>query len=157
VATRRAADPGAAVHDDDLRTAVRESHTGCLIVLVVDASGSMGAGRRIAAAKGLALELLTDAYQHRDRVALVTFRGDAAEVALRPTGSVEVARTRLVDLTTGGTTPLAAGLDVARDLAHRATRDQELEPFVVVFTDGRATSGGDDPVASAHAAARRVA
>lgn len=157
VATRRAAEPGAAPSPQDLRDAVRESPVGCLIVLVVDASGSMGASRRIAAAKGLALDLLTDAYQHRDRVALVTFRDQGAEVVLRPTGSVEVARARLADLTTGGTTPLAAGLDAARELARRAARDQGFEPLLVVLTDGRATFGGEDPVAQSHAVARRIA
>jgi magnesium chelatase subunit D len=157
VATRRVAQPDAAVRAEDLRAAVRESPVGCLVVLVVDASGSMGAQKRIATAKGLALALLTDAYQHRDRVALVTFRDEGADVVLRPTGSVEIARARLTELTTGGTTPLAAGLDAARELARRATRDQGLEPLFVVLTDGRATVGGDDPIATSHAAARRIA
>jgi magnesium chelatase subunit D len=157
VATRRRAESESALREDDLRVAVREAPAGCLVVLVVDASGSMGAPRRIAAAKGLALELLSDAYVHRDRVALVTFRGEAAEVVLRPTGSVEVARTRLTELATGGTTPLAAGLDAARDLAVRARRDHDLAPLLVVLTDGRATAGGDDPIARARDAARRVA
>jgi magnesium chelatase subunit D len=157
VATRRVAEPDAAVRPDDLRAAVRESPVGCLVVLVVDASGSMGAPRRIATAKGLALDLLTDAYVHRDRVALVTFRDDGAEMVLRPTGSIEIARARLTDLTTGGTTPLAAGLDAARVVAQRAARDHGLAPVLVVLTDGRATAGGDDPVAYAHAVARRIA
>jgi len=157
VATRRVAEPDAAVRVEDLRTAVRESPVGCLVVLVVDASGSMGAQQRIATAKGLALELLTDAYQHRDRVALVTFRDASADVVLRPTGSVEIARARLTELTTGGTTPLAAGLDAALELARRAHRDQGFEPLFVVLTDGRATVGGDDPIAASHAAARRIA
>ena len=87
---------------------MREPKTGNLVILAVDTSGSMGADRRIAAAKGAVLGLLTDAYQRRDRVALVAFRGDAAEVVLRPTGSVEIARARLAELPAGGTTPLAA-------------------------------------------------
>jgi magnesium chelatase subunit D len=157
VATRRVAEPDAAVRVEDLREAVRESPVGCLVVLVVDASGSMGAQKRIAIAKGLALELLTDAYQHRDRVALVTFREESADVVLRPTGSVEIARARLTELTTGGTTPLAAGLDAALDLARRASRDQGFEPLLIVLTDGRATVGGDDPIGASHAAARRIA
>ncbi len=115
-ATRRAASveaagvaAGATVVAADLREAVRESRAGNLIVLAVDASGSMGADRRMEAAKGAVLSLLLDAYQRRDKVALVTFRGDTAEVALRPTSSVEVARARLAELPTGGRTPLAAG------------------------------------------------
>jgi magnesium chelatase subunit D len=155
VASRRAA--GEPVTRDDLREAVRESRTGNLVILVVDTSGSMGADRRISKAKGVALELLTDAYQHRDRVAVVTFRGDEGEVVLRPTGSVEIARTRLTELAVGGATPLASGLDTALALAQRTQRDQQLEPVLVVITDGRATAGGDDPVASARNAAARVA
>src|SRR5207248_701869 len=108
---RRADDPdGPLVDRADVREAVREQRAGNLIVLAVDASGSMGAERRMEAAKGAVLSLLLDAYQRRDQVALVTFRGDDAEVALRPTGSVEVARARLGALSTGGRTPLAAGI-----------------------------------------------
>jgi magnesium chelatase subunit D len=157
LATHRIAESDAVPRQEDLRAAVRESPVGCLVILVVDASGSMGGQRRIATAKGLALDLLTDAYVHRDRVALVTFRDDGADIVLRPTGSIEVARARLTDLATGGTTPLAAGLDVARELAQRAARDQGLAPLLVVLTDGRATTGGDDPVAQSHAVARRIA
>jgi magnesium chelatase subunit D len=157
VAARRATDPGAAATAVDLREAVREHRVGNLVVLVVDASGSMGAQRRIAAAQGVALELLTDAYQHRDRVALVTFRGERAEIVLRPTGSIEIARARLGDVAVGGATPLADALDTALAVAKAGMRDQQLDPLLVVLTDGRATSGGDDPVAAAHAAAVRVA
>ena len=76
----------------------------------VDASGSMGARRRMAQVKGAMLGLLTDAYQRRDRVALVTFRGDGAQLVLPPTSSVERAAAALAALPTGGATPLAAGL-----------------------------------------------
>ena len=159
-ASRRARSPGgrseAAVAPEDLREAVREQRVGSLVVLAVDTSGSMGAQRRIAAAKGAALGLLTDAYQRRNRVAVVAFRGDGADVVLRPTGSVEVARARLAALATGGTTPLADGIDTALAVA-RAARDDDLEPLLVLITDGRATVGGADPVSAAHAAAGRVA
>jgi magnesium chelatase subunit D len=164
-ATRRAGPPGQpgqpdrsgpALAPEDLREAVREQPVGSLVVLVVDTSGSMGANRRIAAAKGVALSLLTDAYQRRNRVAVVTFRGDGAEVVLRPTGSVEIARARLAELATGGTTPLADGIDTALAVA-RAARTDDLEPLLVLITDGRATGGGDDPVSAAHGAAARVA
>jgi magnesium chelatase subunit D len=156
VATRRAVDPGAAPSRSDLREAVRERRRGNLVIVTVDTSGSMGAARRIELAKGVVLELLTHAYQQRDRVALVTFQGDRAEVVLRPTGSIEIARTRLVTLPTGGATPLAAGLAAARTLV-RTALDQALEPIVVVVTDGRATSGGDDPLAAARAEAALLA
>ena len=148
--------PGPLVHPGDLREAVREQRVASLVVLAVDTSGSMGAQRRIAAAKGAALGLLTDAYQRRNRVAVVVFRDERADVVLRPTGSIEVARARLSELATGGTTPLADGLDTALALAQGARRD-DLEPLIVLITDGRATVGSPDPVGAAHAAAARVA
>jgi magnesium chelatase subunit D len=156
VGVRRAAEPGAGPDRSDLRDVVREHRTGSLVIVTVDASGSMGAERRMAIAKGAVLELLTHAYQQRDRVALVTFRGDRADVVLRPTGSIEIARARTVALPTGGATPLAAGLVAAGTLAQDA-RNQDLEPLIVLITDGRATSGGDDPVATARREAERVA
>jgi magnesium chelatase subunit D len=133
----------AVVQRADLRQAVREARTANLVVLCVDASGSMGATSRMEAAKGAAVSLLLDAYQRRDRVALVTFAGEEARVALRPTGSVEVARARLADLPTGGRTPLGPGLRAALDVARSALRrDPDRRPVIVVVTDGRATSGG---------------
>ena len=158
-ASRRAVQPGArpaAVTRDDLRESVREERTGRLVVLAVDTSGSMGVQHRIAAAKGFALGLLRDAYQRRNRVAVVAFRGERADVVMRPTGSIEIAQNRLTHLPTGGTTPLAHGLDVALDVALAGRRDH-YEPLLVLITDGRVTVGGDDPVAAAHAAAARVA
>jgi magnesium chelatase subunit D len=157
LAGRRAAAPGAPLAPEDLRAAVREQRVSNLVVLVVDASASMGAHRRIATAKGVALQLLTDAYQHRDRVALVAFGGEGAEVVLRPTGSVEIARARLTDLAVGGTTPLADALDTALAVARDGIRDRQIDPLLVILTDGRATAGGDDPVAAAQEAAGRIA
>jgi magnesium chelatase subunit D len=145
---------GAPVAAADVREAVREQRAGNLVILAVDASGSMGAEARMEAAKAAVLGLLLDAYQRRDRVALVTFRGDSAEVALRPTGSVEVARARLTDLPTGGRTPLAAGIATALTLAqHPADR-----PLLVLVSDGRATAGpeGHDPLVAAKEAAAEV-
>jgi magnesium chelatase subunit D len=154
-AARRAEAPEGAplVAAADLREAVREQKIGNLIVLAVDASASMGAPDRMEAVKGAVLGLLLDAYQRRDRVALVTFAGDEATVVLRPTGSVEVAKARLAELPTGGRTPLAAGLRTALEVAVRGAT--ALEPLLVVISDGRATSG-DDPVASAFAAAAEI-
>ncbi|HUQ63607.1 MAG TPA: ATP-binding protein [Acidimicrobiales bacterium] len=143
----------------DLREAVRERRAGNLVILAVDASGSMGAERRMEAAKGAAVSLLLDAYQRRDKVALVTFRGDSAEVALRPTGSVEVARARLGELSTGGRTPLAAGLTAAFELATAGNvGNTGHRPLIVVVSDGRATSGpkGSDPLDAAWAQAAAV-
>ena len=146
------------VEADDLRQAVREARTANLVVLCVDASGSMGAEDRMEAAKGAVLSLLVDAYQRRDRVALVTFAGEEARVVLRPTGSVEVARARLAELPTGGRTPLAAGLRTALDVARSAVRvDPARRPILVVVTDGRATAGGPEPGTAARAAAADIA
>jgi magnesium chelatase subunit D len=153
---RRAIDPdGPLVAPADLREAVREQRAGNLIVLVVDASGSMGAARRMEAAKAAVLGLLVDAYQRRDRVALVTFRGSTADVVLKATGSVEVAQARLTDLPTGGRTPLAAGLQAGLAVA---ASGGGLEPLLVVVTDGRATEGpeGLDPVEAAAAVAAEI-
>jgi len=145
-----------AVRAEDLREAVREQRAGNLVVLAVDASGSMGADRRMEAAKGAVLGLLVDAYQRRDRVALVTFRGDDAEVVLRPTGSVEVARARLAELPTGGRTPLAAGIQAALAVARGAGGGHR--PLLVLLTDGRATAAppGVDPLEAARTAAAAV-
>ena len=159
---RRATTPdpdGLLVEPADLREAVREGRAGNLVVLAVDASGSMGAERRMEAAKGAVLSLLLDAYQRRDRVALVTFRGDGADVALRPTASVEVARARLAALPTGGRTPLAAGIGAALELAVAADRAVgSHRPLLVLVSDGRATAGppGADPVDAAREAAAAV-
>ena len=126
----------------DLREKVREGREGNLVLFAVDASGSMAARQRMRAVKGAVLSLLLDAYQRRDKVGLVTFRGAGAELALPPTSSVEAGARRLTDLRTGGRTPLAAGLAlVARVLAAEAIRDPSRRPLLVVVTDGRATSG----------------
>ncbi len=127
-------------------------------MLAVDASGSMGAQRRMEAVKGAVLGLLVDAYQRRDRVALVAFRGERAEVLLHATGSVEVARARLVDVPTGGRTPLAAGIDASLELATSpANRGSGHRPILVLVTDGRATAPVEgDPVAAARRAAAAV-
>jgi magnesium chelatase subunit D len=128
----------------DLREAVREGREGNLVLFAVDASGSMAARQRMRAVKGAVLSLLLDAYQRRDKVGLVTFRGTGAELALPPTSSVEAAARRLTHLATGGRTPLAAGLaQAARVLAAERLRDPRRRPLLIVVTDGRATSGSD--------------
>ena len=150
-------DPSAALTAEDLRSAIHEQRTGTLIVIVVDASASMGVEHRMATTKAAVLGLLGDAYRRRGRVALITFGGDQAELVLRPTASVEIARARLRDLRSGGATPLAAGLDQATSVVTGATGDQALDCTVIVVTDGRATSGGTDPMSEAQAAMQRLA
>ncbi|MEV4948820.1 putative cobaltochelatase [Streptomyces sp. NPDC053755] len=147
--------PGLVVRRDDLRQAVREGREGNLVLFAVDASGSMAARQRMSAVKGAVLSLLLDAYQRRDKVGLVTFRGRDAEVALPPTSSVDAAAARLEQLPTGGRTPLSAGLLKAHDVLRvERLRDPSRRPLLVVVTDGRATGGGRDPVALAARAAR---
>ncbi|MCC9706236.1 putative cobaltochelatase [Streptomyces sp. MNU76] len=155
--TRGRSGPGLVVRRDDLRQATREGREGNLVLFVVDASGSMAARQRMGAVKGAVLSLLLDAYQRRDKVGLVTFRGSAADVALPPTSSVDAAAARLESLPTGGRTPLAAGLLKAHDVLRvERLRDPARRPLVVVVTDGRAT-GGPEPVALAGRAARLFA
>ncbi|MFF6814797.1 putative cobaltochelatase [Streptomyces sp. NPDC012403] len=149
--------PGLVVRRDDLRQATREGRESNLVLFVVDASGSMAARQRMSAVKGAVVSLLLDAYQRRDKVGLVTFRGSAADVALPPTSSVDAAAARLESLPTGGRTPLAAGLLKAHDVLRvERLRDPARRALVVVVTDGRAT-GGPEPVALASRAARLFA
>ncbi|MFF3124207.1 putative cobaltochelatase [Streptomyces sp. NPDC057908] len=145
---------GLVVRRDDLRQATREGREGNLVLFVVDASGSMAARQRMSAVKGAVLSLLLDAYQRRDKVGLITFRGKDAEVVLPPTSSVDAAAARLEMLPTGGRTPVAAGLLKAHDVLRvERLRDPSRRPLLVVVTDGRAT-GGPEPVALASRAAR---
>ncbi|TDC80758.1 putative cobaltochelatase [Micromonospora sp. KC606] len=138
----------------DLREAVREGREGNLVLFVVDASGSMGARQRMAAVKGAVLALLTDAYQRRDKIAVVAFRGAGAQIVLPATSSVLAASTRLAELPTGGRTPLAEGLLAAADLLRvERLRDPRRRPLVLVVTDGRATAGPRPLDRAAHAAA----
>lgn len=149
--------PGLVIRRDDLRQATREGREGNLVLFVVDASGSMAARQRMSAVKGAVLSLLLDAYQRRDKVGLVTFRGSGADVALPPTSSVDAAAARLESLPTGGRTPLAAGLLKAHEVLRvERLRDPARRALVVVVTDGRAT-GGPEPVALAGRAARLFA
>ncbi|KOU54975.1 magnesium chelatase [Streptomyces sp. WM4235] len=134
---------GLVVRKDDLRQATREGREGNLVLFVVDASGSMAARQRMSAVKGAVLSLLLDAYQRRDKVGLITFRGAGAELALPPTSSVDAAAARLEQLPTGGRTPLASGLLKAREVLRiERLRDPSRRPLLVVVTDGRATSAG---------------
>lgn len=157
-ATRPAVGAGRVVLEPaDLRTAVREGREANLLLFCVDASGSMAARRRMVAVKTAILSLLTDAYRRRDKVALISFRGDGARLALPPTGSVEVAAALLDDLPAGGRTPVAEALvESHRVLTRERLRDARLRPLLIVVTDGRATAG-PDAIPRAHQAARHLA
>jgi magnesium chelatase subunit D len=132
----------------DLHRQVRVGQTANLILFVVDASGSMAAQRRMEAVKGAVLTLLTDAYQRRDEVAVISFRGEAAQLLLAPTRSVERAEQSLRELPTGGRTPLPHALQLALDTLERARPD--TPPLLVLLSDGRANvalenGGAGDP------------
>lgn len=138
----------------DLRRAVRRGKEGNLVVFVVDTSGSMGAAARIREVKTACVSLLLDAYQRRDKVAVVTFAGSQATLVLPPTSSVELAERLLAKVPTGGRTPLAQGLEVGYEVVSRErARDPHRRAMLVVLTDGRASSGGR----AALPRARRVA
>jgi magnesium chelatase subunit D len=143
-ATRSTAAGRLRVLPGDLRRSVLQGRESNLVLLCVDASGSMAARRRMEAVKSAVLSLLLDAYQRRDKVGLVTFRGAGAALTLPPTGSVDIAARRLRDLPHGGRTPLAEGLETAYDtLRVERLRDPNRRALLVVVTDGRATSGPD--------------
>ncbi|MGO9571131.1 MAG: VWA domain-containing protein [Desulfomonilaceae bacterium] len=127
------------IHDRDLRYKQREKKTGHLVIFAVDGSGSMGAQRRMTATKGAIQSLLMDCYQKRDKVAMLVFRKDKAEILLPPTSSVEHASRRLKEIPTGGKTPLSAGLMEAYALIKRyGKKAPETRFLLVIITDGRA-------------------
>lgn len=140
----------------DVQWAIREGREGNLVIFVVDASGSMAARQKMSAVSGATLSLLRDAYQRRDKVAVITFRGQEATTLLAPTSSTHIAGRKLQQFDTGGKTPLAQGLLAARDLVARERgRDPHRRALVVVLTDGRAT-GGPDPLGRTRRAAGMV-
>ncbi len=117
---------------------IRSGREGVLICLVVDASGSMGARKRLARIKGALLELLRDAYANRDRVAIVTFRDGGAQLSVRPGAPLERAAQAIERLSAGGRTPLAAGLAAAEHVIRlERVRQPERRSIAVVLTDGR--------------------
>jgi magnesium chelatase subunit D len=136
--------PGLILESGDLRERRREGRESNLVLFAVDASGSMAAARRMEAVKGAVLSLLLDAYQRRDKVGLISFRGTGAELLLPPTSSADAAARRLETMPTGGRTPLAAGLTEAyATLRREKLRDPLRRPLLVVVTDGRHNAGGD--------------
>jgi magnesium chelatase subunit D len=122
----------------DFREKVYRLKTGRLVVFVVDSSGSIGALYRMEEAKAEAMALLRDAYQKRDRVAIIAFYGQSAEVLLPPTNSPDLAGRLLASLPSGGKTPLAAALALTKRLIDiERVKDPKLSPHVVLMTDGR--------------------
>jgi magnesium chelatase subunit D len=124
----------------DLHRQVRSGRGANLIVFVVDASGSMAAQRRMEAVKGAVLALLTDAYQRRDQLAVIAFRGEQAELLLAPTRSADLAEQGLRELPTGGRTPLPHALQLAAQMLQQSA-PQDAPPLLVILSDGRANVG----------------
>ena len=123
---------------EHVRAPIRSGRESAFLCLVVDASGSMGARRRLARVKGALLELLRDAYARRDRVGLIAFRDRTAEIVIAPGAPLERAADAIRTLPAGGRTPLAAGLDAAeRLIANEALREPGRRAIAVVLTDGR--------------------
>ena len=148
------------IRHEDIRRKQREKRTGNIFLFLVDASGSMGARERMKAVKGVVFKMLADAYQKRDRVGMIAFRRDRAEVLLPITRSIEFAQKKLVALPTGGKTPLAQGLIKAEDMLDRLYKQDPLQdPVLILITDGRATNSlnkNTDPVRDALSEAERI-
>ena len=137
----RCSSDGVAINvlDQDIRDKIRVGKVSTATLFVVDASGSMGASNRMESAKGAVLSLLMDSYQKRDRIGMVAFRGNDADVLLPLSRSVDLAFKRLRDLPTGGKTPLSAGFNSGLNLLLTALRkNEEVIPIMILISDGRA-------------------
>jgi magnesium chelatase subunit ChlD-like protein len=149
-----------AIEKDDLQRKVRVRRAANLVLFVVDASWSMAVAERMAATKGAILSLLTDAYQRRDRVGLVVFQKDRANLVLPPTNSVQLAQRALADIPVGGKTPLSAGLFLAHEVIQREKRlHPDVMPLMMLLTDGagNVSIGEQAPQSEAHKIADQIA
>ena len=149
-----------AIQKQDLQRKVRVRRAANLVLFVVDASWSMAVAERMAATKGAILSLLTDAYQRRDRVGLVVFQKDRANLILPPTNSVQLAQRALADIPVGGKTPLSAGLYLAAEVFRREKNlHPDVMPLMMLLTDGAGNVSISDgsPQAEAHELADQIA
>lgn len=127
------------IQKQDVREKVREMRAGCTILFLVDASGSLGVRKRMAAVKGAVLSMLRDSYVKRDRIGMMAFRRDTAELVLPPTRSVEYSYRKLEEMPTGGKTPLGEALVTVNEYMTSYSRSHTGEMcYIVVITDGRA-------------------
>lgn len=156
---RRRDEVAIVIEPGDIREKVREKRIGNFLLFVVDASGSMGARQRMVETKGAILSLLLDAYQKRDRIGMVAFKGNTAETLLPPTSSVEMAHRLLEEMPTGGKTPLSAGLIKAYEVAKaHLCKDPGISPLLIIITDGKGnvSMGADKPLAEVRRAAEII-
>jgi magnesium chelatase subunit D len=138
-----------ALKKGDLQEKVRVRRTANLILFVVDASWSMAVSERMQATKGAIMSLLTDAYQRRDRVGLIVFQKDRAQMVLPPTNSVVLAKSALQNIPVGGKTPLSAGLLLSYETIRREkSLHPDVIPLMILLTDGagNVSLGGRSPV-----------
>jgi len=148
------------ISPEDIRCKVRQRKVSRTIVFLVDSSGSMGAKKRMTAAKTAVLSLLMDAYQKRDRVGMIAFRGKSAEELLPPTRSVELARNRLEVLPTGGRTPMAHGLKLSLEVLTRSMKAEPgSTPLLLVISDGHSNesvTASADPITECYGIGRAI-
>jgi len=148
-----------AIRKEDLRKKIRRRKAGNLILFVLDASASMGCNNRMESTKQVVNQLLEDAYQKRDRVGLITFRDEGAQLVLAPTSSVQLAKLRTRELATGGATPLNHGLAMGYQVICRELRrDPDVLPLLVLITDGHGNVGyaSDNPIRESLDIAKRL-
>gem|GEM_PF-301445 len=127
------------IRPEDLRVHVRKRQIRIFVLFVIDSSDSMGARRRLSVAKAAVIALLQRAYQHRHEVAVISFGGDRANLLLRPTSSVTLARRGMLRLEPDGATPLAAGISLALRVLHMASsRGTYDTKIVILLSDGEA-------------------
>lgn len=149
-----------AIQRQDLQRKVRVKRAANLVLFVVDASWSMAVAERMSATKGAILSLLTDAYQRRDRVGLIVFQKDRANLVLPPTNSVQLAQRALADIPVGGKTPLSAGIFLAHEVVTREKRlHPDVMPLLIFLTDGagNVAMGEGSPQKEAHDLADEIA
>jgi len=156
---RKRQDVAIAIEETDIREKIREKRIGNFIVFVVDASGSMGAGKRMIETKGAILSLLLDAYQKRDKIAMVAFKGDHAEVLLPPTNSIELTYKLLEELHVGGKTPLCHGITLGYQIIQSYFhKDPNIYPLLILISDGKANVSlyGGKPLSEAMEMAEEI-
>lgn len=158
-ASRAGASGEPEIAPEDIRVKVRKRKVGSSILFVVDASASMGAKRRLEASREAMLSLLVEAYQKRDRVGLVVFKDDDAQLVMSPTSSAALAGRLLAELSPGGTTPLSHGLALAcRVMDRELARSPRPRGVLVLISDGggNVTMGSSDPLKEALGIAKEI-